>query len=758
MFASPEAANGLCLCLSSEGLRIEWDGVDWFGPLGHTLGGTTHLVPDSAETFAGEDVHGRFHGTAFLWPGVDSVATTARTYTDAPLIVFRLEALEKLDGLATGRLDTPSVAWPHLHPEARREDELAGDAVAFGHQYTEFALPTFSDASCARFFTLPGRPAVVMPLVLAAGDRALLLGPLDHFHEQIIAVPRGAVPAKAGVRCGWHGDLERVAAGFATEIAVWGASGVRAALDAWGGELRRVYGTPQRSRYADDVVSRLSYWTDNGAAYWYRTESGRSVGDTLGETLDQLRESDVPVHAVELDSWFYPHATLRRFDSPEVDVPPTGMITWEPREDVLPGGMQALHQRMGRPPLILHGRHFSSRSPYFDRFEAWRDGDRAHPKTPDFFESLMEQAAAFGAVCYEQDWMVESFLGVRGLREEPGRAREWQLALDRAADRRSLSLVWCMSTPADLCQTVELSRVSAVRTSGDYRYIVGNASLWCWFLYGNALARSLGLLPFKDVFLSSREGSGLDGDPHAEVEAMLSALSAGPVGIGDRLGRSDRDLVLRTCRADGVLVKPDAPLAAIERCYQGHAHLAGPLVGETFSQQPAGRWLYLAALHANRTDELERFDLALPELGPLAPTGPVVAWDWRERRLQQLEPDAALSYALEPRDWRLHVLCPVLRGEIAIVGDPALYATAGDRRIHSIREADAGLAFDVVGAAGERVELVGWSGRGRPAGRAWAPTGPAPIDVSDDPAGGGAFRLAVEIGSRGWVGVHLDTV
>ena len=34
----------------------------------------------------------------------------------------------------------------------------------------------------------------------------------------------------------------------------------------------------------------------------------------------------------------------------------------------------------------------------------------------------MEQAAAWGAVTYEQDWLVESFLGVRGLREAPGRA------------------------------------------------------------------------------------------------------------------------------------------------------------------------------------------------------------------------------------------------------------------------------------------------------------------------------------------------
>ena len=52
------------------------------------------------------------------------------------------------------------------------------------------------------------------------------------------------------------------------------------------------------------------------------------------------------------------------------------------------------------------------------------------------------------------------------------------------------------------------------------------------------MARALGLVPFKDVFLA--------GGPHAAFEALLSSLSAGPVGIGDRLaqGRSgDRGTV-----------------------------------------------------------------------------------------------------------------------------------------------------------------------------------------------------------------------
>ena len=214
---------------------------------------------------------------------------------------------------------------------------------------------------------------------------------------------------------------------------------------------------------------------------------------------------------------------------------------------------------------------------------------------------MLAQAASWGAISYEQDWLVEIWLGVRGLRERPGRVRAWQEGLDAAAARHGLSLVWCMATPADFFQTLTLGRVVSIRTSGDYRYLSGNASHWVRFLYTNALARALGLLPFKDVFLTARDADGLDGDPHAEAEAMLSALSAGPVGIGDRIGRTDPAIVRRTCRADGLLVKPDLPIAALERCFRADAWFEPALlVGETISQHPAGRFGYVAAMNAWR--------------------------------------------------------------------------------------------------------------------------------------------------------------
>ena len=189
-------------------------------------------------------------------------------------------------------------------------------------------------------------------------------------------MPAGESSRDAGVALGWHGDLDEVPRGFATELALWAGEGPRALLEAWGGLLQRRAGTRRRGRYDDPLVAGLSYWTDNGSVYWYRTAPGSDYTETLGRKLDELAAGGVPVRSFQLDSWFYPHEQLRPVSSEGAPVvPPTGMLRWEPREDLLPEGFAALRARLGPLPLTLHSRHFSARSPYFERHAAWLDGD-----------------------------------------------------------------------------------------------------------------------------------------------------------------------------------------------------------------------------------------------------------------------------------------------------------------------------------------------------------------------------------------------
>ena len=409
-----EAAAGLAFAIDGGGAgRVHWgpEAPDALGPIGLRVGraGGAFEAPTLARALrsSGSDDLGAFDALDLAWSPAPAlpIRTSVRAYRERPLLVFRLAAGEALGGFATGRFEEPSLAWPWCRPGERAEGGLPAGARAFGHAYTEFAVPTQSDPGCAEFFLLPFRPAVVEPLWWLAPDgRALLLAPLDAFHEQVIAVPRGGGAAAAGVRCGWHGDLDEAPAGFATELALWAGAGPRAALDAHCSVLMARAGTRRPDRYADALGAKLSYWTDNGAAYWYRTEPGSAgVVGTLVDAARTLREQEIPFEVFQLDSWFYPHEQLRPFDDPDVSVPPTGLITWDARPDILPDGIPALRRALGDPPLATHCRHFASASPYFEAHAAWRDGAFAHPEDAALYERLLHHAAGWGVAIFEHD-------------------------------------------------------------------------------------------------------------------------------------------------------------------------------------------------------------------------------------------------------------------------------------------------------------------------------------------------------------------
>jgi hypothetical protein len=426
----------------------------------------------------------------------------------------------------------------------------------------------------------------------------------------------------------------------------------------------------------------------------------------------------VPVDVVQLDSWFYPHQVLRPFDTEEWVVPPTGLVRWEAREDILPAGMASLRAALGDPPLATHCRHLSSSSPYLDEVPCWVDGAQAHPATPELYERWFDQAVAWGVETFEHDWLVECFTGCRPLRAVAGRAVEWQRGVHEAAVARGLTLQWCMATPADMVEAARLPAVTSVRTSGDTGYLVTPGFLWGWFLLVGAMARALGLVPFKDVFLASSE--------HGPVEALLSSLSGGPVGIGDRLGRADPAVVRPCHRGDGVLVKPDEPVAAFDRCFSTSWPLgsrARLLAGDAVTRHAAGEWRYVVAL--NPRDDGTVDDVVTPgELG-----GPL-GWDWRAQHF--VDVSAGWPVQLPPAGWAYLVVPPVLAdGRVAVVGDASLHATAGDLRIGEVHDDGDRVRITVVGAPGEDVEVVGWS------------------------SASGEWRRRVAVPARGWTSFEV---
>lgn len=653
-------------------------------------------------------------------PSTVTVASAISPYPYASNVLYlTLTAKSALENLSTGHLDKPQVYLSWKPERAKDTAELH----FLGFQCSEFALPVRASDVALKFdfFNRPGfvRPHSVFPLIAmsASTDKCIMLAPVDSFHDQVLAV----VDTEAGGRelhWGWSGDLASVPEGFCATLAIISGSSPRELIRSWGALVRqhaqaRGVVVNNRGRYADVSTAKLSMWTDNGASYWYRTERGMDLPTTLETTVAHLDKIQVPIASVELDSWFYRHEITRKVADvgyPNV-VPPTGMLRWEPREDVLgKGSIKDLRRRLGNRPLILHSRHISSKSDYRSEPSLecetwWVDKDRAHPAGPALFQRWLQQAADWGATAYEQDWLVEVWLGVRQLREVAGRIETWQHQLDGAAKEANVNLIWCMATPADMAQAVSLQQIVALRSCDDYRYAKDPSVLWRWHLTVSCLIRSLGLLPFKDVFMSHTNGLDLpdiDGDPNAVLEACLSALSAGPVGIGDRLGKTNCELVRKTCRSDGVLIKPDAPLAALDQSLRNPS-------GLLWAETNCSAWRYIVVMRTGiRSENCPTHLEPMVETVELGSTGLVYNWKTKEACVAD-----SITASLQIHEWELWVVCPLIgTGKaFALIGDSDAFTTMGDKRIRVTNTSGDGAqsSFDVLGVYGEEVQISFWS-------------------------------------------------
>jgi hypothetical protein len=614
---------------------------------------------------------------------------------DSVMPVFTHEVLEfseaaGLSACATGEFANPAHEYPAIPIEAR-----------FVHQLSFLMTP----------FMPPWRKSIAThgPLILYSDDfEAIVVSPLDQFFSSLVWFADGAV------HLGLHGEIQSTPAGFKHRFIVVRGQGINATIQEWGRLLREDRGKTVVDRYSDLGASHLGYWTDNGAYYYYVTEEGMNEQDTLLALKADMDSAGIPIRYMQLDSWWY-------FKDGTAGLwPPAGLVLWEPRPELFPDGLAAFQVALGLP-LVLHNRWFNKENDYLDDFDFVFEDQMALPTGQGVYDQFMEDAVSWGAITYEQDWLVTQYWGLSWLRAEPGRAETWMGNMDAAASGHGLSMQLCMEGAAHLMDSVDRASYVTVRTSTDYHVDLSKEAYWPQFHIVNMVASSLGLVPFKDNFQSS--------ELHGEAEALVSVLSAGMVGIGDGIGKVVPDIVMRVCRSDGLLLKPDVPAVPVDGMFVPHKR---PFIVSTRSKRAdLGTTTYVAAFHLARKhpertamdraftllsygeqdvgdmfnfpDEVTDWHLDLADVGV---AGKAVAYDWVEGTATLVEGSMEIPQVEHLYGFRYLVLAPILPNGLAFVGEAGKYVTVADRRFSGVETTKTGFLAHVEGVPGEKLSLL----------------------------------------------------
>ncbi len=547
------------------------------------------------------------------------------------------------------------------------------------------------------------------PIILYSDDMdVLVFSPVDDFFDAIMTFEDGKI------QYGLNGELQQLPAELSQRFILAEGKGIAATLEYWGEQLLEDRGKSKVDRYADLGLSYLGYWTDNGAVYYYQTEGDLNYQDTLFAVQADWERENIPFRYLQLDSWWYykegGHGLL----------PGSGLIRWEPQTEMFPDGLVSFQQQLGLP-LIVHNRWFAVENDYTDEYDFIAGSDSVLPANNDIYDHFMEDAISWGVTTYEQDWLINQYWRMPYMREQMGRATDWYYGLGASVAEHDLTMQICMPSTSNLMGSVDLPAVTTTRTCTDYGASFSKETYYPQFHTNNMLAWALGIWPFKDNFQSS--------EAFPEAEALVSALCGGMVGVGDAIGAFKRDIIMRTCREDGYLLKPDRPALPIDAMFLPHER---PYTTATYSKYDGiGKWSYVAAYnlaekHPDRTaddrmhaqfmyDGMDLNDMFVyPDLvtdwqldleKDLGITERRVAYDWRTATARIVNGSFEMAPDESKYGFAYTVLAPIFENGLALIGEAGKYVTMADKRFTRIAATENGLEIDLAGVANETIVL-----------------------------------------------------
>jgi hypothetical protein len=627
-------ADGLSVSLESNGAyAITVPATNW------RFAGTVGAAAVNVQTKSGADTIGTYTEIAFDFQRDVTRHATVRSYWDRAAVLFTV---------SQSAASANTFAFPNLSEYPKNLSHLSFSGT--------FAPPSFSNLaneSPWAFFD--------------SSANTFILSAASNF---MTSVNTRAASGELGA--GISSQIASLPAGFQHQTLLVIGKGINRTIETWGNMLTTMYSKRRPANDADLGLSKLSYWTDNGATYYYHMEKSLTYEQTLAAAKNDFDQAGIGLGSLQLDSWFYPKGAGALWSNNG-----QGIYKYEAAAPPFNSGLAKFQQTIGIP-LTTHARWIDASSPYRKTYQM--SGNVVID--PKYWDSVADYLANAGVMTYEQDWLNDNAQPAFNLTDA-------DLFLDNMAaslSRRGITMQYCMASPRHFLQSVKYNNLTSIRTSADRMA----RDKWTDFLYTSRLASAMGIWPFTDNFLSSET-----------AHMLLAALSAGPVGVGDAIGGINAANLLRAVRKDGVIVKPDVPLTPIDASYLNMARGTDtPQIAAAYSDFGESRTIYLFGYTqgANTGVKVRPVDA-----GAAVGRG-VYVYDYVSGTGQVIDSGDTIDRQISG-DAMYLVLAPIGDSRMAVVGDAGQFVTMGKKRVTSMKD-DGQISMTLAFADGEQSRVI----------------------------------------------------
>lgn len=609
----------------------------------------------------------------------NTIQTVFKEYQKSPILIFGCHFPEGLDNVSTKDFYEPIIVFPSFK-------NLSFNKKIFTFRNNLFAPPTAK-------ITKP----TSSPILFYDNDlNTFIISSMNNFMLGLIRLNNGSI------ECGIEGEITAIPKDFIMNFIVYFGKGINQSFKEWGDILLKIYQTERKSSYADPILSYLGYWTDNGAYYYYRTEKGLNYEQTLEKLDNYVEHIKLPIKYYQLDSWWYKKA-YRWMPFRIIKLFIGGNLEWAPLEKNFPNGLSKLSKKM-KKPFIAHNRWFDKRNLHFRKYPHIIENFWGHPISYDFWHMVMKRCQDYNIVVYEQDWLKNQFEHFKYLRENVLTSRQWLQDMATAAERHNITIQYCMPTPAFFLQSIEFKSVTQIRCAQDYNARFPKSFYIPNFTQTSLLAYAVGLWPFLDCFLSSSRQTYKTRykEKFPELVTLMSILSGGLVGPADQIGYLNKNLLMKTCRSDGLLLKPDRPATPIDLMFQRHGKY---YITSTESKKGDLTWYYIVMTNffPNR---IKDNTISLKELGI---SQECIMYDFNKEKTKELKNKTPISIDLRKNQFYYFILAPLVEGKFAFIGNPLKFVVCSSKQFPSVKYTLDSLTIDIHGVKGEALEILVYS-------------------------------------------------